>query len=404
MTAPTPSRAAVPLATALAALAVCAMAVLSLGSDPAAVRGWWPAVVGSVVAVLLGLCARRAPRLTVVASCLTGVLALAVSGEPGAIVPLTLAGALAAAQAWPFVLAGGWRVGLLLGSTAATTAAVVAAVAGLPAAVVGAAAVWTVCLSATAYLYAVPLVRARRKRAKLQASLDHAAREIAVTSRRAVLDERVRIARDLHDSAGHLVTAVNIHAAAAHRALDREPQAAAEAIGTAEEYSRLAVLEIQSVLRVLEGQADNDGREPGLEELEPLVEQIGRLGLTVTVSEVGQPVPLSPAVSAAGYRVVREGLVNVRKHSAAGEARVVLRWPEAGIREDVLEVEVVDPGPPAGSSAGSGIGLRGLRERVALERGTMTVGRLSTGGFHVLARLPLGPRVPHDTTGDGSWH
>lgn len=399
MTAPAPSRAAVPLATALAAVAVCAMAVLSLGSDPGAVRGWWPAVVGAVLAVLLGLCARRAPRLTVLAACLICVLALAVSGEPGAVVPLTLAEALAVAQAWPFVVAHGWRVGLLLGSTTAMTGSVVVAVAALPTAVVVAAAVWTVCLGAAAYLYAVPLLRARRKRAKLQDSLDHAAREIAVTSRRAVLDERVRIARDLHDSAGHLVTAVNIHAAAAQRALDREPETAARAIGTVEEYSRQAVLEIQSVLRVLEGQAEAGGREPGLDELGPLVEEVGRLGLTVAVSEVGRPVPVSPAVSAAAYRVVREGLVNSRKHSAAGEALVVVRWPEPGIRAGVLEVEVVDAGPAVGASTGSGIGLRGLRERVGLEHGTMTVGRLSTGGFHIRARLPLGPE--HDeTTGD----
>ena len=401
------SRAAMPLAVLAAAVAVSSVAVLSLGSDPRPVHWWWPVWVGATLVSLLGLAARRHPRATVLAATLTCVVVLLGSSAPGGVVPLTLAGALTAAQAWPFVLDGRSRTSLLVATTAATCGAVVVVlvVDDVGPVTVAAAGAWTVSLGMAAYLFAVPISRGRLKQARLQRSLDSAASQIAVSSRRAVIDERVRIARDLHDSAGHLVTAITIHAAVAQRALGREPDAAARAIGTVEEYSRLALLEIQTVLRVLDGARAQGGREPDLGALDDLVAEMAGLGLVVEVSEVGHPAALPPTVSAACYRVAREGLLNSRKHSTCGEARVVVRWPEPGIRFDVLEVEVVDRGPAAEASTGSGIGLRGLRERVALEGGTLEAGPLPTGGFHVRARIPFDPQRTAAATAQGetSW-
>jgi len=388
------SRSAVVLATCAAAVAVAAVTVLSFGADHRVLLGSWPVWVGAALVAVLSLGARSHPRTAIVAASTTCAVVLAVSSHSGGVVPLTLACALTGAQAWPFVTAPAWRVPLLVATTAATTAGVLVATHDRSLTAALAAATWTVALGVATFLFTVPITRARQRQALLRQSLDRAASEIAVTSRRAVNDERVRIARDLHDSAGHLVTAITIHASIAQKTIHQAPETAAEAISTVEEYSRQAMLEIQSVLRVLDGAAPPVEEEPGLDRLDALVEEVAGLGLAVQVSEVGEEVPLTPAVSAVAYRLLREGLVNVRKHSAGREARVVVRWPEPGIRTGVIEVEVVDAGPPVGASTGSGIGLRSLRERVALEGGTVVVGRLSTGGFHVRARIPLGTDHP----------
>lgn len=386
-------------------IAIVGVMLLSFGVGEADVTGWWPAFSTAVLTAAIGVAGRRHPQLTVVAATVTAVTGLVWSGSRSAVVPLTLASALAAAQAWPRLANKRRRVALLVVSTAVMASAAMMIVGrGEPPAVVVGTGLWVVGLNTVVYHLTVPVLTERTRRTRLQRSLDAAAREIAVRSRRAVRDERVRIARDLHDSAGHLVTVVNIHATAAERALDRDPDQAAEAISSVTEYSRQALLEIQTVLRVLDGKAEDSEPEPGLEALDAMVDEVEALGLSVATIEVGGPVPLPPTVSTVAYRVLREGLINVRKHSAAPGARAIIRWPEPGIRDDVLEIEVVDDGPARTASTGSGIGLRGLGERVELENGSMVAGRLAGGGFHICARLPIDHLPASATTPSGELH
>ena len=212
----------------------------------------------------------------------------------------------------------------------------------------------------------------------------HAEGEREENARRAVFEERVRIARELHDVVAHHVSMMGVQAGAARVVIDRDRDKAKEALSAIERSSREAVAELHQLLGFLrqEGDADDLAPQPGLDELpgwRPACH------LAVAVSIEGEQRPLPPTVDVSAYRIVQEALTNTLKHSVASRADVHLRyWP------DELEVEIVDDGRPTGAepSAPGGLGLIGMRERAALHGGQLSAGPAAGGGFAVRVRLP----------------
>lgn len=234
--------------------------------------------------------------------------------------------------------------------------------------------------------------------------------------RKAVVEERLRIARELHDVVAHHVSVIGIQAAAARRVLDRDPMAAKGALGEIEGSSRDAVTQMRGLLGTLRAIDDEpDGRsaaaagtrspEPGLEALPDLVAQ-HRVGAVRTAYDLiedpaGAADRLPGAVGLSLVRTVQEALANVSRHSTATQVNVVVRVVERQVG-GYAEVEVLDNGRPRAGTSGSGLGQLGIRERVASHRGQSEIGPRATGGYRVRIRLPLGDRPaasPYDADG-----
>ncbi len=214
----------------------------------------------------------------------------------------------------------------------------------------------------------------------------HAEQEREENARRAVFEERVRIARELHDVVAHHVSMMGVQAGAARTVIDRDRGKAKEALTGIEHSSRQAVAELHRLLGFLRQAGDHDdlASRPGLSQLPRLAESLRDSDLAVEVRVEGEPRPLPPTVDVSAYRIVQEALTNTLKHSVASRADVHLRyWP------DELEVEIVDDGRPNGASASAsgGLGLIGMRERAALHGGQLTAQPGAGGGFAVRVRL-----------------
>lgn len=209
----------------------------------------------------------------------------------------------------------------------------------------------------------------------------------------AVLRERLRIARDLHDVVGHHVSVTGIQAAAARRVLERDPARAAAALAVVEESTRQAVTQMRDLLGTLravdEDATDSPHGAPTLVQLPDLVAaQQGhdlQVSLDVVENPPGAAAQVPPVVALSLYRAVEEALTNVRRHSTAHEAQVVVRV-EAG---RYAEAEILDSGLPRPDSTGSGLGLLGMRERAKNVGGTVEAGPRMIGGYRVRMRLPL---------------
>ena len=243
--------------------------------------------------------------------------------------------------------------------------------------------------------------RGARQREALAEQAQTIARQAATLQQRAVVDERLRIARELHDVVGHHVSVIGVQAAGARRVLDRDPPAAAGALGVIEESSREAVAQMRSLLgtlRDIEAQADGDPRPsartagPGIADLEALVTGRAtdalRTSYVVVEDQPGAAGRLPGTVGLALYRTAQEALANVVRHSTASDASVTLRVTEAGARP-FAEVEVLDDGRLRNGTSGSGLGQLGIRERAASHRGEVEIGPRATRGYRVRVRLPL---------------
>lgn len=229
-------------------------------------------------------------------------------------------------------------------------------------------------------------------------------------ARRAVVDERLRIARELHDVAAHHVSVIGVQAAAARRVLAVDAEAAGRALSAVEQSSREAVGEMRQLLGVLrnhgasgaDAEPDDRRPQPGLDTLEDLFAGLGRQGLQVELVRVGEPVPVPSAVSLSLYRTVQEALANVCRHSTARSATVTVRWGAPPVAW--VEVEVIDAGRPRpGTTSGTGLGHVGMRERGALHHGEVEIGARPLGGYRVRVRLPLdrGLGAPADAAAAG---
>ncbi|MBO3742886.1 sensor histidine kinase [Actinoplanes flavus] len=208
-------------------------------------------------------------------------------------------------------------------------------------------------------------------------------------AREAIMEERVRIARELHDMVAHSVTVMVIQAGVVRRRMDAELPVDPQLLRGIEEAGRDAVVELRRTLGLLRGEGgDGTAQAPaGLERLEDLVGQVREAGLRVTVQREGDPVPLLPAVDLSAYRILQEALTNVLRHAHASHAELTVDY-----RADGLHLGVVNDGPPAAPATGGGQGLIGMRERVTLFGGDLTAGPRPGGGFSVTARLPVTAR------------
>jgi signal transduction histidine kinase len=234
-------------------------------------------------------------------------------------------------------------------------------------------------------------VRAERM-AELEDKAMRAEREAERERRLAAAEERMRIARDLHDSAGHAINVILIHAGAGRLQAGRDPDAARKAFGTIEEVARETVGEIDQLVRGLRedgrATADRDDVEPppGLAALERLVERHRAAGLDVTTTMHGDRRLLSPAVDRGAYRILQEALTNAARHGD-GAAQV-----EVVFSDDTVDLAVTNRlrrVGPAWTPDGEGHGLVGMRERAALLGGTLEAG-VRDARFTVHARLPVG--------------
>ena len=206
-------------------------------------------------------------------------------------------------------------------------------------------------------------------------------------------EERLRIARELHDVVAHAMSVVAVHAGTGRMFAEEDPAAARKALATIETTTRSALVEMRRMLGMLRGfDREEPGTlapAPGLGDLDALVAEVVRSGVIVEVRVDGDRSDVPAGVDLAAYRIVQEALTNVIKHACRVRATVAVRYAD-----DAVTVEVDDEGPPGHDSrsvpATTGHGLVGMRERVAMYHGDLDVGPGPIGGFHVAARLPFG--------------
>ncbi|WP_133902033.1 sensor histidine kinase [Actinophytocola oryzae] len=240
----------------------------------------------------------------------------------------------------------------------------------------------------TAYLFGNMAWLSARRQAELEYRAAQLRRSQEQNTRGAIVAERLRIARDLHDVVAHHVSVMGVQAGAARRVLDKDPDLAREALRTVEETARSAIGELRGLLGVLRAEdaepvETTHGASPGLEQLDELVTNARAAGLEVTHGVYGEPRPVPESVALSAYRVVQEALTNVVKHAGARNAEVRVRY-----LDNALEVEVTDDGRgPLGAGAG-GFGLVGMRERVAVHGGELDAGPRRDIGYRVRANLP----------------
>jgi signal transduction histidine kinase len=206
---------------------------------------------------------------------------------------------------------------------------------------------------------------------------------------RRVQQERLRIAREMHDVLAHTIAAINVRAGVGADVIDDSPEKARQSLLDIRRQSRDAIAELKATLGVLRGGATEAPRAPapGLAQLDGLIEMAGGAGVGVEVSVTGEARPLPAVVNLTAYRVVQESLTNVIRHAPSSPARVHVHFDA-----DALVVRVEDDGDGTANGA-AGYGLVGMRERVAAVGGTLDAGPAAGGGFRVHATLPIG-RAP----------
>jgi signal transduction histidine kinase len=243
-------------------------------------------------------------------------------------------------------------------------------------------------------LVAIPLLAADAHRTRhayvslLRERLELAERTREQEAQRRAAQERMRIARDLHDVVAHTLTTINVQAATAVQLLDGNPGHARAALETIEDASRDAIDELRAILGVLR---DGDERDapltpaPGLDTVAALVQRTRDGGLDVQLDVAGErPENVPDAVSLAAFRIVQESLTNARRHAAGAPVRVRLAFEPRGL---TLAVENGAGRTTNGNGATAGVGIMGMTERASAVGGTLRAGPLP-GGFRVDAELP----------------
>jgi len=345
----------------------------------AAVAAGWPQHSGhglaTVPLVALPLAGRHRWPLTCFALLLLGVgLTGPLSAAPAVLMlALGIGGysAVGVTGRWPRIMAGAGTVSVLLLMHFSRTSGSSAV---LP------VAAWLLAL-------AVRLLWLRAQTAEQHA--EALRREHRAQQALAVETERARIARELHDVLGHNVSVMMIQAGAARHAVQGQPEVS-QALLEVEAAGRQAMSELRHLLRLLgpdgsDSERDGLSPQPGLEHLDPLVDRICAAGLPVNLTVLGRVRSLEPGLDLAAYRVVQEGLTNALKYAGGAPTEVAVAYEPTG-----LSVTVRDRGGSGGHEArdGSGRGLLGLRERVALYHGQFQAGRLDDGGYQIHAYFP----------------
>lgn len=251
----------------------------------------------------------------------------------------------------------------------------------------------TIALSTVVVMLGIALRGRREARAELGHQATLTAEERA---RRTLLEERSRIARELHDVVAHHMSVISIQAQVAPHLVENPPDELRENLDGIRHNALEALTELRRVLGVLRSESPDEDApddagpgphspQPTLDRLDTLVENTRAAGLTVTSRIVGERRPLPPGVELSAYRIVQEALSNVLRHAPGATARVEIEYMSYGL---LVGVGNTRPTRPAPASPGAGHGLLGMRERAAMLGGALTAERRPDGGYQVFARLP----------------
>jgi signal transduction histidine kinase len=372
----------------LLAIAVAAVqlghAAVSAGGGPTPWRQLDGLAYGLLVAGPLALVVRRRWPLAVLAATVTVTVAYAARGYREGPSSLAVYPAL-----YTVATSVAWR------QTVPAALATVVAVAGGEFAFYGdtmfAREPLYVAVSLLAFVWLGEAVRARRAYvAELRGRAELAEHTREEEALRRVDEERLRIARELHDVVSHSIGVISVQAGVAAHLLQRRPDKAGQALAVIRQASDEALGELHAMLGVL--RQPGDGRAPlaptpGLAQLDALVGKAVATGLRVDVTVKGEPRPLPPAVDLACYRIVQESLTNVVRHAGASSATVGIAHAGGEVVVDVLDDGC---GGAADGGVGAGRGIAGMRERARTLGGTLAAGPCPEGGFRVRARLPAG--------------
>jgi signal transduction histidine kinase len=213
---------------------------------------------------------------------------------------------------------------------------------------------------------------------------DEAERSRDEMARRRAMEERLRIARELHDSLTHSISVIQVQAGVAGHLARKRGEDVPPALAAIQEAGADAARELRATLRVLRSTDDADSS--GLGQLDNLVARARAAGLPVTVTVTGAARPLPPDVDQAAYRIVQEALTNVSRHAGLAAAAVCLQYTPGGL---TVQVDDDGRGDDDGRPGGTGLGLLGMRERVSVLGGRLHAGPQHDGGFRVRAELPV---------------
>jgi signal transduction histidine kinase len=225
-------------------------------------------------------------------------------------------------------------------------------------------------------------------------------RERVESARRAVADERLRIARELHDVLAHAMSVVAVQSGVGLHVIDTRPEQAKRILQTISETSRESMKEMRSLVDVLRDNPELEAEElapaPGLDQLHDLIGRVTDAGVPVELLIQGEPTPVPAGVDLAAYRIAQEALTNVLKHAGRARVSLVVRYGPGAVH-----LEIVDDGrgaaasnPSAPRANGTGHGLVGMRERAALYDGVLEAGPRAGGGYRVAATLRFAPVPP----------
>lgn len=383
MSAPPPRRIAAPLRDVIVVAVLVTFAVLPFPDAAYRASGWL--LVPALIPAAAVLIRRRLPLIALGVS-LACAVALAVAGI---VSPSSLLAA--AISCYALVDLRGRRTGLV-GVLVAAAIVFLSNALALDGALFDATALQFVLF----ILLAGALGDAARSRREFVAAMteraERAERSRDDEARRRVTEERVRIARDLHDVVAHQISVISLNAGVASSALETRPERAREALTTIRSASRTVLADIGGLLSLLRSdESDPSYLRPqhGLDDLDALVERFAEVGLPVDLHRASEAVVLSPAGDHVAFLAVQEGLTNAHKHGAEGPVAVRI-----GAVDDALVLSISNPVDAAAStSSPGGHGVRGLRERVSAVRGEVSVERSETR-FTLTVRIPANEGSP----------
>jgi len=375
------------LATIVSAVA---LAMVGLGR-PGVTEGrpltWRDAAVTSIVFGLV-LVRRRWPLPILLASTVLAVITVALGGDVAGFVAVTVIAAYTVGThtnrrtAW---LAGGTSGLVVYAAVVAfTSQGWLGPALGVAAWVGMATAIGDATRSRRAYVAAVE-ERARRAEETREEE-----------ARRRVAEERIRIARDLHDVVAHHIAVINVHAGLAEHTVRTKPEQAEASLGHVRQAAQTVLAELTTILSVLRQNDDGDApTEPvrGLSQLGELLDSVAATGLRVEHRQVGDARPLPAAIDLAAYRIVQEALTNAHKHGTGHRADLRIEYRPAAVVIDVGNPAPLSPGADREKGRDTGHGLTGMRERAIAVGGSLDAGLAGTGRFHVHAVLPSAARA-----------
>jgi signal transduction histidine kinase len=344
-----------------------------------------PVGAGLVLVMCAGVATRRlVPLLSLFVTALASGALAYLGSNKDPMVALALVLYTVAVRARPTVA----LAGLLLAETAVLIASHSSALSRMPPSGI----ISTALVQAAAWTIGIAVRSQRAYAAGLKQQAEQRVRAETDRSQRALAEERLRIARELHDVIAHTMSVIAVQASVGAHVIDAHPTEGRATLRTIEQASHRALQELRAMLSVLRerGAEPPDAQTlapaPSLSDLPALIERTQQAGLAIDVATTGRPRPLPAGVELATYRIVQEALTNVVRHANARHA-----WVELVYHPQALDITVTDDGAGAclPVSTSDGHGVIGMRERVALHGGEFTAGPYDSRGFRVHAVLPV---------------